>query len=239
MCKDQRHVNISYHTGLYAKNKKRWWHHQMGTCSTSLSLCAGNSSVTGEFPSQRSVTRRFVVFFDLWLNKRLSKQSWAGDLRRHHTHYNITVMYYPVSRTSATLALMLQDKRSLASHEERFQIFAKYQPWVMMENRNVYFLEWIKDDKCLPTNIWTWWRYQMETFSTLLALCAGNSPVSGEFPAQRPVTQTFDVFFDLRLIKRLSKHSLGWWFETLSHPLWRHCNEMRGCMHYGYRCPGA
>ena len=65
----------------------------------------------------------------------------------------------------------------------------------------------------------------METLSALLALCAGNSPVSGEFPAQRPVTRSFDVFFDLRLIKRLSKHSRGWWFETLSSPLWRHCNE--------------
>ena len=45
----------------------------------------------------------------------------------------------------------------------------------------------------------------METFSALLAICAGNSPVSGEFPAQRPVTRSFDVFFDLRLNKRLSK----------------------------------
>ena len=40
-----------------------------------------------------------------------------------------------------------------------------------------------------------WWRHQMETFSALLALCAGNSPVSGEFPEQRPVTRSFDVFF--------------------------------------------
>ena len=40
----------------------------------------------------------------------------------------------------------------------------------------------------------------METFSVLLAICVGNSPVPGEFPAQRPVTQNFDVFFDLRLI---------------------------------------
>ena len=42
------------------------------------------------------------------------------------------------------------------------------------------------------------WRHQMETFSALLALCAGNSPVTGEFPSQRPVTQRFDVFFDLK-----------------------------------------
>ena len=52
-------------------------------------------------------------------------------------------------------------------------------------------------------------------------LC-GNSPVPGEFPA--PVTRSFAVFFDLRLNERLNKQSWGWWFETLSRPLWRHCN---------------
>ena len=71
----------------------------------------------------------------------------------------------------------------------------------------------------------TWWCYQMETFSTLLALCVGNSPVTGEFPAQKPVTWSFDVFFDLCLNKQLSKQLWGWWFETILHPLWRHCNE--------------
>ena len=57
----------------------------------------------------------------------------------------------------------------------------------------------------------TWWRHQM---------------VTGEFPAQRPVTRSFDVFSDLRLNKRLSKQWCGWWFETPSRPLWRHCNEI-------------
>ena len=47
----------------------------------------------------------------------------------------------------------------------------------------------------------------MEQFSALLAICAGNSPVNSEFPAQRPVTRSFDVFFDLRPNKRLSKQS--------------------------------
>ena len=71
----------------------------------------------------------------------------------------------------------------------------------------------------------TWRRHLMETFSALLTICAGNSPVpGGEFPTQRPVTRGFDVFFDLRLNKRLSKQSWGWWFESLSHPLWRHLN---------------
>ena len=74
------------------------------------------------------------------------------------------------------------------------------------------------DDECAQ------WRHQMEEFSTLLVLCAGNPPVPGEFPAQRPVTRSFDVFFDLSLNKRLSKQSWGWWFEKPSCPLWRHCN---------------
>ena len=71
-----------------------------------------------------------------------------------------------------------------------------------------------------------WWRHQMEAFPALLAICAGNLPVPGEFPAQRPVTRSFDVFFYLRLNKWLSKQWWGWRFETPSHPLWRHCSDM-------------
>ena len=56
-------------------------------------------------------------------------------------------------------------------------------------------------------------------------LC-GEFTGPGEFPTQRPVTRSFDVYFDLRPNKRLSKQSLGWWFETLSPPLWRHRNEL-------------
>ena len=41
-----------------------------------------------------------------------------------------------------------------------------------------------------------WWPHKMETFSALLGICAGNAPVTGEFPTQRPVTQSFDIFFD-------------------------------------------
>ena len=56
-----------------------------------LALCVGNSPVTSEFHSQRQVTRSFDVFFDLCLNKGLSNCE-AGDLRRHYTHYDVTVM---------------------------------------------------------------------------------------------------------------------------------------------------
>ena len=58
--------------------------------------------------------------------------------------------------------------------------------------------------------------------SALLALCARNSLVTGEFPIQRPVRQSFDISLDMHLNKRLSKQSWGWWFETPSHSLWCH-----------------
>ena len=54
-------------------------------------------------------------------------------------------------------------------------------------------------------------------------LC-GEFTGPGEFPTQRPVTRCFDVFFDLRLNKRLSKQPWGWWFEMPSWSLWRQCN---------------
>ena len=64
----------------------------------------------------------------------------------------------------------------------------------------------------------------MKTFSALLALCAGNSPVTGDFPSQRPVKRRYDIFYDLYLNRQLSKQLKRRWFETLSRSLWRHCN---------------
>ena len=66
----------------------------------------------------------------------------------------------------------------------------------------------------------------MGTFSVLLALCAGNSPVTGEFSSQRSVTQSFDVYFDLRQNTKLDKQSRRRWFETPSRSLWRNYNDL-------------
>ena len=76
---------------------------------------------------------------------------------------------------------------------------------------------WNSVHQRVSQNLWTsWWRHQIETFYTLLAICAGNSPLSGEFPTQRPVTLGFYVFFDLRLDKPFSKQWWGWcWKEVL------------------------
>ena len=91
--------------------------------------------------------------------------------------------------------------------------------------------QWVKPHKydtqkfrgtCWPHRYsMSWWRYQMETFSALLAICAENSPVPVEFPTQRPVTRSFDILFDPDLNKQLSKQLWGWWFEMLSCSLWR------------------
>ena len=66
----------------------------METFSALLAICARNPPGTGEFPTQRPVTRNFDVFFDLRPNKLLSKNCEAGDLRRHRAHYNVIVMLY-------------------------------------------------------------------------------------------------------------------------------------------------
>ena len=72
------------------------------------------------------------------------------------------------------------------------------------------------NDKCMMTSS------NGNTFRVTGPLCW---KVTGEFRSQRPVTRSFDVFFDLHLNKRLSIQSWSWWFETPSCPLWRHCND--------------
>ena len=75
----------------------------------------------------------------------------------------------------------------------------------------------------LATQSKAWWHHQMESFSMLQTLCEGNSPVTSDFPSQRPVMRSFDVFFDLRLSKWLSEQLRCWWFEMPSRSLWCHC----------------
>ena len=85
-------------------------------------------------------------------------------------------------------------------------------------------------DGFIAIHVTSWWRHQTETFSALLVLCAGNSPVNCKFPLQRPVTRSFDIFFDLCLNKRLSRQSWGWCFETPSYPY-----DVRAMWHAGSR----
>ena len=67
----------------------------------------------------------------------------------------------------------------------------------------------------------SWWRYLWKHYPRYWPFVR----VTGEFPSQRPVTRSFDVFFHMRLNKRLSKQSSRWQFETPSCSIWRHCND--------------
>ena len=65
----------------------------------------------------------------------------------------------------------------------------------------------------------------MESWECMMTSSNGNifcvtGHLCGEFTTQRPVTRSFDIFFDLHHNKRLSKQSWGWWFATPLHSLW-------------------
>ena len=74
----------------------------METFFALLAICAVNSPVHGEFPTQRPVMRSFDVFFDLRPNKRLSRQWWGWFLRRNRTHYDVTIMIQKIVKVSLT-----------------------------------------------------------------------------------------------------------------------------------------
>ena len=71
----------------------------------------------------------------------------------------------------------------------------------------------------------TWWRHQMETFSASLAICAGNSPVSGEFPHKGQWRGVFMFSLICVWINGWVNNGEAGWYETPSCPLWRHRNE--------------
>ena len=80
-------------------------------------------------------------------------------------------------------------------------------------------------DVLTPTQSTSLWRHQMKTLSALLNPCEGNPPVTGGLYSQEPVTQSLDVFFDLRMNKRLKKQLRCRWFETPLRSLWRQYNN--------------
>ena len=190
-----------------------------------------------------------------WANNR-----GAGDLRRHRTHYDVTVIFPRISFQSFHLIWFHPQTHFIPLTDSLIHILPSIYPSIYpsihrehdtnddnhldgleLMNSILHVFAHSAHANNMVANIQatidrvaskyqTWWRHQMETFSALLALCAGNSPVTGF--TQRPVARSFDVFFDLCLNKRLSKQSLGWWFETPSGSfIWRYCND-KGPFHY-------
>ena len=152
--------------------------------------------------------------------------STPPDVRNYMYMIYIQHMYTNVFWLDAlrvfTLIQLRPTRRQLADHLvdhslNKYIISQKRWQWSYGLLKPLVFMQGISGEI-------SWSCHQMETFFVLLALCADNWPVTGEFPTQRPVTRNFDGFFYLRLNKRLGKQSQGWWFETPSCPLWRHSN---------------
>ena len=153
--------------------------------------------------------------------KRLGTYEYFGKCNVVYDHHNTFVTEITIRRWWGYLVRRDCIFSSIKASMSALDV-PNIMQWTLCSNYNSY-----EFTRYTLKMLISWWRDQMETISALLAICAGNSPVPGEFPAQRPVTRSSDVFFDLRLNKRLGMQSWGWWFEMLSRQLWRHCNVHR------------
>ena len=140
------------------------------------------------FPSQRS-QYNCDIFLIIILNKRLNKHSsywWFQMPRRCWCGGNIKPLiclniFFSISHCN------FSSQQSQQKPHYR-PLTAIYEASLASSQRHQY-------SAFTVGVMYSWWHHQMETFSALLAICAGNSPVTGEFPVQRPVKQSFDVFF--------------------------------------------
>ena len=201
----------------------------MGTFSMLLVFCAGNSSVTGEFP-HKGQWRGTLVFSLVctWTNGCVNTCR-AGDLRRHCTHYDVTVMLQRLP-PEITYQYYNQDEASLdepgcvptlaARRESRARVASSYLEWkksvntLMPRQNGRHFADDIFKCIFLNENVWDSIRIPLKFVPDVMTVikwkCAVKSLVTVELPAQRPVTRSFDVFFHLYLNKRLGKQSRDW-----------------------------
>ena len=125
-----------------------WWRHQIEIFSALLAICAGNSPVAGEFPAQRPVTRSFDVFFDLRLNKRVSKQSWGWYLRRHRTNYDVAVMLpklvliCSLSNPQNRLSAWNQNIQELSENASENKVCRRHFAWMCLTNTETEMTFW-------------------------------------------------------------------------------------------------
>ena len=92
VCFNVPDVHELFQYSLHKYDQYTWWHHQMETSSALLAICGGNSPVTGEFPTQRPVTQSLKFSLSCARINGWVSNCEAGDLRRHRTHYGVTVM---------------------------------------------------------------------------------------------------------------------------------------------------
>ena len=111
----------------------------METSSALLVICAGNSPVTGEIPAQRPVTRSFAVFFDLRLNKRLSNNGEAGDLRCHRAHDDVIAMHTQILAQGNVFENIVPNMISILCKLKDTNLFGREHK---LSNRRINSISW-------------------------------------------------------------------------------------------------
>ena len=183
-------------------------------------LCEGNSPVTGEFPTQRASNGEMFPVDDVIILPIIYRKSW------HFQHFDLLSKCQHISQFTATLP----DYNSNQVHPDT-QMRSGCVEMIYPCNNDLWWHNGVSrgGSRCCEycgthTGIYLWSLscciyYIMMTSSNGNIFrdtgpLRGNSPVTGEFSAQIPVTWSFDVFSDLRLNNRLSRQSWSWWFET-------------------------
>ena len=199
-------------------------------------LCEGNSPVTGEFPAQMASNAENVSIWwrhhvmcqfaeTLWLQSVQNRVAFIF-MWRHNTviKWSISNKIGKGELSSSSLCALISKP---AFHEQVHDIhltptdprFKPFHRMLIQDTTRVRVCTvkagWPLMDMMTSSN--------GNTFHVTGHLCA-ECTGPGEFPAQRPVTRSFDAFFDLRLNKRLSKQWWSWCFETPLRPWWCHCN---------------
>ena len=152
-----------------------------------------------------------IAFYESFLHVLSTFQSDHKDLCCGYPHLNKVLIM-------KCLCLTLRASRALSNmlHNAKHIIVTNKKIMTYSQRRRI--LKGKKDHSR--------WRCQMETTSSNGNIFRVTGPLCGEFFAQKPVTRGFDVFFDLRMDKRLSKQSWGYRFQTSTRPLLRHCNVL-------------
>ena len=151
----------------------------------------------------------------------------AGDLKRHRAHHDVTVMPSSLLRdfTRSGVSAPVLPMRLHTSHMVIFTPSRTASK--LRESLGQDAITLIEQS---PTRRYSKWHddvIKWKHFPRYWLFVRGihRSPVYS--PHKGQWRGAFDVFFDLRPNKRLSKHLQGWWFETLSCSLWRHCDGMK------------
>ena len=172
-------------------------------------LC-GEFTGPGEFPTQRPVTRSFDVFFDVGLNKWLSKQPWGWwfETPSWSLLRQCNVKHLDPIKIVDILQQIKTDQTVCIFHVA----YCKCDFWLVVLSPSQTLC--VYDDVIKRKHFPHYWPFVRGIHRSPV-----NSPHKGQWRGT-------DVFFDLILIKRLRKQWWGWWYETPSRPLWRHCSGM-------------